>query len=82
MRKWTDKVTVEQAYLTTFEYLLRRWEYYPSRTVSDELSDMALLPDGDSADPAMRPEFLEALQAVLDAEAESGRYSRADQKLG
>lgn len=81
MTEYADKITVEQAYLATYEYLLRRWEYMPERLIADELSDMSLLDDGGSADPACKREFVEALRAVLDAEAESGRYTRADQQL-
>ncbi|MEL6788608.1 MAG: hypothetical protein AAFO76_14675 [Cyanobacteria bacterium J06607_15] len=76
-----EKITVEQAYLAAYEYLLRRWEYMPERLIADELSDMSLLEDGGSADPACKSEFAEALRFVLDAEAESGRYARADLKL-
>ena len=82
MTKYSDKITVEQAYLAACEYLLRRWEHLPERLIADERSDMSLLNDGGSADPACKHEFIEALRAVLDAEAELGRYTRADLKLG
>ena len=82
MTKYSDKITVEQAYLAAYEYLLRRWEHLPERLIADELSDISLLNDGGSADPACKHEFIEALRAVLDAEAELGRYTRADLKLG
>ncbi len=81
MTKDSDKITIEHAYLAAYEYLLRRWEYMPERLIADELSDMSLLNDGSSSDPACKSEFVEALRAVLDAEAKSGRYSRADQQL-
>ncbi|NEQ46733.1 MAG: hypothetical protein F6K00_25570 [Leptolyngbya sp. SIOISBB] len=81
MTEDSDKITVEQAYSAAYEYLLRRWEHMPERLIADELSDMSLLDDGGSADPACKREFVEALRAVLDAEAESGRYTRADQQL-
>ncbi|MFG6102237.1 hypothetical protein U2F10_08300 [Leptothoe sp. EHU-05/26/07-4] len=48
---------------------------------ADELGDMSLLDDGGSTDPACKREFVEALRAILDAEAESGRYTRPDQQL-
>jgi hypothetical protein len=54
----------------------------PERLIAEELSDMSLLSDGGSADPACKIEFIEALDAVIDAEAKSGRYTRADLKLG
>ena len=79
---WSDAVTAEQAYLAAFEYLQRRLEYMPERLIVSELSDMALLADGGSADPASKGEFLAALQFVLDEEAKSSRYTRADQRLG
>lgn len=81
MTEYSGKITIEQAYLAAYEYLLRRWEYMPERLIADELSDMSLLPDGGSADPACKNEFVEALRTVLDTEAKSGRYSRADQQL-
>ncbi|NEZ58150.1 hypothetical protein DXZ20_21380 [Leptolyngbyaceae cyanobacterium CCMR0081] len=81
MTEYLDKITVEQAYLAAYEYLLRRWEYMPERLIADELSGMSLLDDGGSADPACKSEFFEALRAVLDAEAKSRRYTRADLKL-
>ena len=82
MTEYTDTMTVEQAYLAAYEYLLRRWEYLPERSIADELSDMGLLQDGGSADPACRDEFIEALDFVLNAEAEFGRYDRADLRIG
>ena len=82
MTKYTDAITVEQAYLAEYEYLLRRWEYMPERSIANELSDMSLLQDGGSADPACRGEFIEALDFVLNAEAEFGRYERADLRIG
>ncbi|KAI9133029.1 hypothetical protein [Acaryochloris sp. CCMEE 5410] len=81
MTEYSDEITVEQAYLAAYEYLLRRWKYLPERLIADELSDMSLLDDGGSVDPACKREFVEALRAVLDAELESGRYTRADQQL-
>ena len=79
MTEYSGKITVEQADLAMYEYLLRRWEYMPQRLIADELSDMSLLNDGGNADPACQGEFLGALHAVLEAEAKSGRYTRADQ---
>lgn len=81
MTEDSDKITIEQAYLAAYEYLLRRWKNMPERLIADELSDMSLLDDGYSADPACKHEFVEALRAVLDAEAKSEGYRRADQQL-
>ncbi|KAI9131317.1 hypothetical protein [Acaryochloris sp. CCMEE 5410] len=81
MTEDSDKITIEQAYLAAYEYLLRRWKYIPERLIADELSDMSLLDDGCSADPACKHEFVEALHAVLDAEDTPEGYRRADQQL-
>ena len=81
MLEYSDKITIEQAYLAAYEYLMRRWEYLPSQTVADELSDMSLLEDGNSADPACKNEFLKSLQAVLEHERKTGKYTRANLKL-
>lgn len=81
MAEYSSKITIEQAYLAAYEYLFRRWEDMPEWLIAEELSDMSLLPGGGSADPACKNEFIEALRTVLDPEAKSGRYSRADQQL-
>ena len=82
MTEYSDKITVEQAYLAAYEYLLRRCEYMPERLIVDELGDMSLLEDGGSADPACKSEFIEALCFVLDAETQSEGYTRANLKIG
>ncbi len=81
MTEYSDGSAVNHAYLAAYEYLLRRWKHMPERSIADELSDMSLLEDGNSADPSCRREFTKAFQAVLETEAKFGRYTRADQQL-
>ena len=81
MVNYTDKISIEQAYLAAYEYLLHRWESTPEHRIADELSDMSLLADGASADPACRSEFLQAVNAVLIAQSQPDGYTRARQRL-
>ncbi|WP_299487662.1 hypothetical protein [Acaryochloris sp. IP29b_bin.137] len=81
MLKYKDKISIEQAYLAAYEYLLRRWESTPEHRIADELSDMSLLADGDSADPACKSEFLVAVNAVLIAQSQTGGYTRAAHRI-
>lgn len=81
MVNYTDQITIEQAYLAAYEYLLRRWESTPEHRIADELSDMSLLADGDSADPACKSEFMQAVNAVLIAQSHPGGCTRARQRV-
>ncbi len=69
MANWDDEMTVRQAYLAMYDFLSRHHARGPSDEIGSLLGSASLLPDGESADPAIRGDFLESASAVLEGEA-------------
>lgn len=59
------RLTSEQAYRAMQLFLERHWARTPERTVADLLSELQLLEDGGSADPAALAEWRDCLERVL-----------------
>ena len=81
MQNSEPRLTSRQAYLAMFEFLRRHYERGPTDEVGGLLGSLALLPDGQPADPASASDWSEAVAAVLAAEA-SGGYTPAAFRLG
>jgi hypothetical protein len=75
-----SRMSLRQAYLAMFEYLRRHHERGPT-DVSFVLSQLQLLSDGGSADPAALQDWLDAVKVVTDAEATPPGYHAADFRL-
>ena len=75
-----DVIPLRQAYLAMFEFLLRHWERGPA-DVAFVLSQLQLLSDQGSADPATMIDWLDAVNTLKRAEATSGGYRAADVRL-
>jgi hypothetical protein len=58
-------LTDKQAYTAMFYFLEKYWEINNSMEIRSLLSDMSLLSDGSTADPAMVSEWQKAVQYVL-----------------
>ena len=59
-----ELLTEDEAYLAMFAYLEYRWNIIKSPDLANCLSDMSLLADGSSADPAIKHEWREAIKLV------------------
>jgi len=75
-----DTIPLRQAYLAMFEFLHRHWERGPI-DVAFVLSQLPLLSDRSSADPATMIDWMDAVKAVKHAEATPGGYRNADMVL-
>jgi hypothetical protein len=62
-----------------FEFLRSYYERGPSDEIGAILGSLSLLPDGQSADPAMISDWNNAVQAVLAAQASGGYNAGAFQ---
>ena len=74
-------LTYRQAYFVMFEFLRRHYERGPSDEIGGLLGSLSLLPDGSPADPAMWPDWEQAVAAVLTAEQLPAGYRQADLNL-
>jgi hypothetical protein len=70
-----------QAYLAMFEFLRRHYERGPTDEIGGLLGGLSLLADGGTADPAVWPDWEEAVASVLAAEGSGQGYSEADLRL-
>ena len=76
------RLTSRQAYLAMFEFLRRHDERVPTAEIGGLLGGLSLLADQGTADPAMWPDWEEALAAVLAGERTHEGYREADLRLG
>ncbi len=58
-------LTTKQAYLATYEFLVRLHERTKSDAVGSLLGDMSFLADGQTADPATWTDWLACVKKVL-----------------
>jgi hypothetical protein len=58
-------LTTKQAYLATYEFLVRLYERTESDAVGSLLGDMSFLVDGQTADPAAWTDWLACVKKVL-----------------
>jgi len=58
-------ITEKQAYAAMFQFLDRQYEFRKSDVLGDLLSEMSLLPDGGTADPAVAYHWLRAVNSVV-----------------
>jgi hypothetical protein len=65
-----------------FEFLRRHYQRGPTDEIGGLLGGLSLLADGDTADPAMWPDWEEAIGAVLAGERTQEGYREADLRLG
>jgi len=64
-------LTEDEAYLAMFAYLEYRWNITKSPDIGNCLSEMSLLPDGNSADPAIKSEWHEAVERVRSGQVDA-----------
>ena len=57
-------LTIKEAYLAMFYYLDDYYSKMPSDDLGNLLSDMALLPDGDPANPAAWEDWKKAVEKI------------------
>ncbi|MBB5866522.1 hypothetical protein [Xanthomonas sp. 3058] len=60
-----ELITIKQAYIAMFEYWVRVYERTGSGEIGSALSELSLLEDGSSADPAALEDWLEVVQKVV-----------------
>ena len=71
-----DMLTEDEAYLAMFAYLEYRWNIIKSPDIGNCLSDMSLLPDGSSADPAIKDEWRKAVELVKAGKVDASQKLR------
>jgi hypothetical protein len=71
-----EMLTEDEAYLAMFAYLEYRWNIIKSPDLANCLSDMSLLPDGSSADPAIKHEWQEAVKLVKAGKVDASQKLR------
>lgn len=59
------KITKEQAFLAMYAFLEEHYALTNSDDVGGLLGSLALLPDGNSADPGVQEDWEEAIEKVL-----------------
>ncbi|WP_140637403.1 hypothetical protein [Methylibium rhizosphaerae] len=59
----------EQAYAAMFAFLEQQFELSQSEELGSLLGSMALLPDGDPADPAVKAQWVRAAAAAMQGQA-------------
>jgi hypothetical protein len=62
---FVSTLTNKQAYAATFYFLDQQWNRTKSRELGFILGDMALLPDGSPADPAVPQDWQKAVESAL-----------------
>lgn len=71
-------LTSRQAYLVMFEFLRQYYQRGESDEIGNLLSNLSLLANGSSADPAQWGDWEIALSRVREAEATPQGYCQAD----
>ncbi|MBN6149244.1 hypothetical protein JR065_02725 [Xanthomonas sp. AmX2] len=61
-------ITVEQAYMAMFEYWLEVYKRTNSDEIGTVLSELSILEDGSSADPAAINDWLQVIDRVVKGE--------------
>ena len=64
-------LTEEEAYLAMFAFLESRWNITNSPDIGNCLSDMSLLADGTSADPAVKDDWLKAVELATSGKVDT-----------
>jgi len=59
------QLTEHQAFLAMFAFLEHQWRLRGSDDLAALLSDLSLLPDGSTADPAMKEDWALAMSAAI-----------------
>ncbi|WP_153066720.1 hypothetical protein [Xanthomonas arboricola] len=60
-----NMITVKQAYVSMFEYWVTVYKRTGSPEIGSALSELSLLEDGSSADPAAIEDWLEVVEKVV-----------------